>query len=209
MLIDHFPEFSKPAARPMPLSPEGLPLRSCFVCGDLGFEVTVDGDYKECWRKKMGAEHNQATPAGLVLSRSVADLVRRKVAIEPHLFYVARQLAAGTSEKPIERDRLIEGNFTFSKSPLRLFHRSVETLRSVWLLPVGSRKESPDGYWIITDAEDFAAWVARARSAPITQLTTIHRVARRNFPLFAEQLELEFWRDLGPQNSEVPQCSIS
>ena len=68
----------------------------------------------------------------------------------------------------------------------------IEDLRSEWLLPVGARKDDPSGYWIITDAADFAEWFTRSKSSPLTQLTTIHRVARRHFPTFAGQIELDF-----------------
>ncbi len=60
---------------------------------------------------------------------------------------------------------------------------------------VGSRKQEPSGYWIITDLEDFKEWFDRVKAAPITQLTTIHRVAKANFPVFAEQIEMDFWTD--------------
>jgi hypothetical protein len=78
---------------------------------------------------------------------------------------------------------------------LRKFHAAIEELRRVWMLPIGSRKDSPAGYWIITDVKDFEEWINRSKSAPITQLTTIYKVAKRNFPIFAEQMELDIFND--------------
>ena len=134
-----------------------------------------------------------------MIERAIRELRVEKRPIDQHTFFVAQTLMPFTAERPCKRDWLIDKHFTFSASSLRKFHDTIETLRKDWLLPVGSRKESPGGYWIITDAADFAAWFDRAKSAPITQLTTIYRNAKRNFPVFAEQMELEFWNDIEPQ----------
>lgn len=193
MLIDLRTQPAKP--QPMPLFDDA---RRCFECMDMGFVVSKDGEFSWCWRGRAGAEHNKQSPAAFVLQRAVEQLRIAKLPVEPHVFHVARHIAAGTSAEPIRREKLIEGNFGYSKSPLRMFHKVVEILRAEWLLPVGSRKAAPAGYWICTDQKDFAEWVERTKAAPITQLTTIHRVAKRNFPLFAEQLELQFFNDVLP-----------
>lgn len=175
----------------------------CFACGDIGFTVEKDGTVRECWRRRAGAEHNSPAPAALILRRSVENLRRRRVTVDPHVFLVASRLAKHTAERPAERDRILENWFGRTHSPLRAFHKVIETLRAEWLLPVASRKSHPAGYWICSELDDFAEWVGRCKSAPITQLTTIHRVARANFPVFAEQLELEFWADLKAEDVEV------
>lgn len=200
MLTSHLANTPEPPSVILPLFDS---VRRCHECQDIGFVVSKDGEFNWCWRARAGAEHNKQSPAAFVLQRAVEQLRIAKITIEPHIFYVARQIAAGTSAEPVKREKLIEGNFTYSKSPLRMFHKAVETLRSVWLLPVGSRKEAPAGYWICTDQKDFAEWVERAKSAPVTQLSTIHRVAKRNFPLFAEQLELQFFNDILPVLEDV------
>lgn len=167
----------------------------CFECSDLGFTLNREGQISTCWRISAGAAHNPASAAAQMLRLAANRLMIRKIVIDPHVFQVARQIAAGTAEKPVKREQLIEGNFQYTRLSLRAFQGVVETLRSVWLLPVGSRKGDPSGYWIVTDADDFKSWVERAKSAPLTQLTTIHRVAKANFPVFAEQMEIEFWKD--------------
>jgi hypothetical protein len=79
---------------------------------------------------------------------------------------------------------------------IRKLHSWIEELRKSWLLPIGGRKSGFSGYWIITDLEDFKEWIKAVMSAPITQLGTVHKLAKHNFPVFAEQMELDFWKDM-------------
>lgn len=168
----------------------------CPACGDIGLELDATGTPTRCWRIKANAVHNEPTPAGTVVASALENLRRERQMINAHDLDVAKTLAKYTSAQPAKKERLIECHFSYSASSLRLFHSAIERLRREWLLPVGSRKDRPSGYWIITEIGDFADWVDRAKSAPITQLTTIHRVAKRNFPVFAEQMELDFWNDI-------------
>lgn len=172
----------------------------CFACHDLGLEYQDGGVASQCWRIAAGAPHNSQNAAAQMIERALREMRIEKVAIDRHTFEVARSLAEFTSANPAKRDDLIKRHFTFTASALRNFHAAIEILRKVWLLPVGSRKgthdESPAGYWIITDAADFAEWFATAKTAPITQLTTIHRLAKRNFPILAEQMDIEFYNDV-------------
>lgn len=173
----------------------------CFSCHDVGFDVSKEGIISTCWRAKAGAEHNEANEASKMIARAIHQLMIEKVAVEPHVFAVARTLTQYTTAAPCKGSRLEDLHFSHVKDSRRECSATMETLRKVWLLPVGSRRESPAGYWIISDLDDFAAWVIKAKAGPITSLTTIHRVAKRNFPHFAEQLELDFWRDMHPQNA--------
>lgn len=174
----------------------------CWECEDTGLWMTPAGTVATCPRVQTGMPHNRPNAAAEMLQRAVTNLTRRKAAINSHLFDVARHLAAGTSKEPCDRDELIRKHFGYTSNQLRHFHKAIEELRRIWALPVGSRKDPPAGYWIITDLEDFKAWVERSKSAPITQLSTIHHVARRNFPIFAEQMELAFWNDIPVQDED-------
>ncbi len=170
----------------------------CFACGDLGFTLDGTGVINQCWRQKSGIDHNLPNEAAKMIARAVQNLTTERVPIDQHVFGVAKTLSRYTSESPCKRDRLADIHFAHVRDPKRECALLIETLRKVWLLPVGGRKEPPFGYWLITDIDDFAEWVSRAKAAPITQLTTIHRVAKRNFPIFAEQMELEFYNDIVP-----------
>lgn len=122
-------------------------------------------------------------------------------------FDIARILTRFSSEKPCPRRRLEELFFELHGKENhgdteRKIKGYIETLRHDWLLPIGSRKSDPCGYWIITDLEDFKNWYSSVTQAPITLLSTIHKVAKHNFPVFAEQMELDFWTDLKPVEIE-------
>lgn len=169
-----------------PIFEPDLPIARCFACSDLGFTFER-GRLSDCWRIAAGAAHVAASPSSLAVRRSVTELVDQGIHVSPHLLLVARSLAFATSDRPITGRRLIELHFGHCKSPLRELHEAIETLLRVWLLPVGARKSQPPGYWVITDADEFAEWLASARSAPIRRLDTIYRVARHNFPRLAGQ----------------------
>ena len=190
--------------RPLSLVTSHLsPVPRCFHCGDLGFDVDKFGVVSTCWRIPTGTPHNEANEAAKMIERACRSLMIEKVAIDQHVFHVAKTLTQYTTATPCNRDWLLDAHFQHTPSSLRNLASVIETLRKVWLMPIGSRKESPSGYWIIIDAEDFANWVTHAKAAPVTQLTTIHRVAKRNFPVFADQLELDFWRDMGTQQVQA------
>ncbi len=169
-----------------------MPTERCFNCSDLGF-VVENNARRFCWRFRGGVPHNAPSEAARMLERSVEHLIIRKLAIDPQHFEIAKLLARYTTGQPFDRAATLENHFAL---PLRHFQNLIEDLRRIWLLPVGSRKFKPVGYWIITDADDFSDWVTRCKAAPITQLSTIAAVARRNFPILADQLELEFWQDM-------------
>ncbi len=177
-----------------------VPQAACQRCFDTGIWLTPKNQVAVCPRVQMRERHNEPNNASLILRRATNRLFDKKLWINSQAFDLARVLTNYTSRKPCSRTSLFElffadTNFT-EANKLRKFHSMVEELRAIWLLPVGSRKCDPSGYWIITDLADFKAWIDRVKSAPITQLTTIHRVAKHNFPVFAEQLELEFYNDI-------------
>ena len=169
----------------------------CSRCGDLGVWMTPAGAAAVCPVIQMGQPHVEPNAAAKLIERATRSLAFRELPILTLPFEVARTLSYSTSSEPCDREYLLNKHFGWqSASRLRKFHYVIEELRSGWLLPIGSRKEEPFGYWIITDEADFKDWFERTRSAPIKQLSTIHKVARANFPIFAEQIELEFWKDM-------------
>jgi hypothetical protein len=175
----------------------------CHVCKDVGLWELPNGLIGKCpniVQHPHGFTHNAPGPAATSIRRAVFSLQAREQPVNSHLFSLAVGLRSFTSKQPCQREYLLETYFRYASAEgrLRHFHKAIEDLRKTWFLPIGSRKDPPSGYWIITELDDFADWVERSKAAPITQLTTIHRVARANFPVFAEQLEFEFWKDLEP-----------
>lgn len=172
----------------------------CERCGDLGININSSGLVVTCPDIALQRPHSQPNQAAKIIERATRSLMFRKVPVNPLSFDVARALSRRTTDVPAPRQTLLDKYFGWaSNQRLRKFHFVIEELRSVWLLPVASRKGTPHGYWIATEEADFADWVQRSKSAPIKQLTTIHKVARANFPILAEQLELEFWQDMQPE----------
>lgn len=168
----------------------------CPRCLDIGIRISPVGVFEPCPAIVLGQPHGDPSPAALMIQRAVT---RRGVPADSHLFDVARTLAVFSTTYPCSRFELIERHFSFvsgSEAQRRKVSAAIERLRDEWLLPVGSRKGHPSGYWIITDEDDFEAWYQAKKAQPLKELTTLHRLARVHWPIFAEQLELEF-TDLG------------
>lgn len=170
-----------------------MSINKCFECGDLGF-VLNDGVDSACWRLRWNAPHNAPGRAAVMLREAVEYLRIRKLLVDKQHFEIAKLLTRHTSKDPFNKAELLETHYTM---PLRSFMGVIEDLRKVWLLPIASSKSKPYGYWFITDADEFSEWVRVAGAAPRTQLITIARVARRNFPKFAQQFELDFKNEIG------------
>lgn len=172
----------------------------CERCLNTGIWLTPRNEVSVCPRVQCGDPHKEPNEASQILRRSVNRQFEIKSRIDPMCFDLARILTNFSSNEPCVRQEIFDhffGDTNFSyQNCLRKFHSMVEEIRKVWLLPIGSRKADPSGYWIITDLEDFKDWISRVKAAPITQLSTIHRVAKHNFPIFAEQMEIDFFNDI-------------
>lgn len=170
----------------------------CGRCRDIGVCLTPQNRIEVCPRIQCGDRHTEPNAAAKLIERAGRSLIFRNIPANQHAFNVARALTRYTSEKPCTAQKLIDKYFGWGGSQqLRHLHHAVEELRSVWLLPVGSRKHQPYGYWIITDEDDYKQWFEATKASPVTQLSMLHRNAKANFPVFAEQIEMEFWRDMG------------
>lgn len=178
----------------------GVYSQHCYRCGDSGLWLTpTDGRIGTCPVISLGQPHAELNAAARLIERAGRSLDFRKIKANPVAFDVARALVKFDCRTPCSREYLLDKYFGWaSHNRLRKFHSVIEELRAVWLLPVVSRKGAPSGYWISTDQKDFEAWVERASRAPRTQMTTIFRLAKANWPVYGEQIEMEFWRDMGP-----------
>jgi hypothetical protein len=181
----------------------------CTICSDFGMWLTPKGDVLPCPVIARGDYHNAPNAAAMLVHGSLAALKQADARIDSRQFELARKLSSFATDRPCDRREILSEFFSYlpmsDANQLRKFHAAIEDLRRVWLLPIGSRKDAPSGYWIITDQKDFEQWFERSKSAPITQLSTIYKVAKRNFPIFAEQLELDFWNDV--QTDDLPSAA--
>lgn len=180
--------------------------RTCDRCFDTGIWLTPRNEVAVCPRVQMRQPHSEPNAASLILRRSTNLLFEKQIWIHAQAFDLARILTNYTSENPCPRQEIFDTFYCSTTlnyaNQLRKFHALVEELQKIWLLPVGARKNEPSGYWVITDLEDFKKWVKHAIAAPITRISTIHRVARHNFPVFAKQIEFEFWNDIKSEVTE-------
>lgn len=185
---------------------ENLPLfdsvasRTCPRCFDTGIWLTPKNQVEYCPRVLMGDHPYEPNDAAVRVYREAYRLKGLEIYIQNQSFDLARLLTNFSTDHPCPRQEIFDTFYgdtelTYSNQ-LRKFHGIIEEFRKLWLLPIGSRKAEPSGYWIITELADYKEWYKRATAAPITQLSTIHRNAKHNFPVFAEQMELNFWRDL-------------
>lgn len=167
----------------------------CERCFDTGLWLTPLNEVHVCPRIQCGDKHDEPNEASRILKRAADNLKRRQIWANPMAFDLARIICKYTTNEPCRRSVLLEYFFDdthFSEDyRLRKFHGLIEELQKVWFLPIGARKFEPS-YWMITDLEDFKIWLKSATSAPLTRLTTIYQVARANFPVYADQLEMNF-----------------
>lgn len=184
-----------------------FPASSCPRCFETGIWLSPRNEVNICPQIQLGLPHDEPNQASLIIRKAANRMLQQKKFIHAFEFELARILTHYDSQKPCSREILFDFFFADTnldfRSKLRKFHELIESLRKVWLLPVGSRKSEPCGYWIITNLNDYKAWIDRAKSAPITQLSTIHANARFNYPEYAEQLELEFWQDVEPTEVQI------
>lgn len=172
----------------------------CGWCFRIGYRIAPQGGVERCPTLVMGEPHVDITPEGEAISRAIRRVNEIKLPPDPLHFDIARTIAKiGSTKSPCKSGDLIERHFSYVIGPenrRRLVTRNVQFLRDIWRLPLCSRKDAPAGYWISVDAEDFGQWVKTAANEPITRHATIRRVARANWPQFAEQMELDFVSEL-------------
>lgn len=164
----------------------------CERCFDTRLWITFSGRVEACPRN---AErwHPPANAASQMLARAMSSGNGRPSGMA---FDFARMLTHFSSADPCPTQAAL--GYMFGDTllthtvQLRKLAYVVEELRHVWRLPVGSRKDAPAGYWIITDLEDCKRWLRHATAAPKTQLATIWRSAKAAFPVLAGQHEFSF-----------------
>lgn len=170
-----------------------VPFAACPKCFDTNIWLTPENLVRQC--PMIPGGHRAPNSAAQMVKRAARRLNELELWVNQSCFDLARILTHYSTGKPCSRQSLFEhffdGNHTESYK-LRKFHSWIEELRTVWLLPVGSRKDEPSGYWIISDLEDCKNWLRHANAAPIKQLSTNWKVAKNNFPKLAGQKEFEF-----------------
>ena len=140
-------------------------------------------------------KHHLIPPhAANIVAREAKRVQSLYSGIEEVEFHVARILCSFSKDNRcpgIELEKFFyhrTGNLT-----RRWLMHVIESLRSKWLLPIGSSRIKPAaGYWIITGVSEYGQWLEHGLQASRTQFRKFYENARHNYPEFAEQLKLEF-----------------
>jgi hypothetical protein len=127
-------------------------------------------------------------PSAARLTHVCFDRVKANHFLHKQQFDLARLLCKATAKYPLGLNTLC--------AHLQLSDRSVkgyiETLRSQWLLPIGSSKFPPSGYYWISSPDEFKQWLEAYLSQPKEEFRTAHRMLRANFPELAGQINFDF-----------------
>lgn len=178
---------------------------TCELCFGIGLRHRPTGGIEECPALQLGSEHCDLSEEGKRICRAVEVMRRRKLDVDPIHFDVARSLAQFSTDKPCSSHELGQRHFSYKdgEDRRRLVTKNIKFLRDIWFLPVASRKEKPMGYWISVTEQDFRKYVERATNEPISTLSTLHRMAKANWPEFAEQMEIDVWKDFGVEEKAL------
>lgn len=167
----------------------------CFECLDTNLEITLYG--VQACQACVGARESRSH-AATMLARIAFRRVEKGQPLDPMLIQIARILTFFTSEQPLP-GAMIE---THLRLDYRTAKKMIETLRREYLLPIGSRKGDPNGYWIMTTAAEFIEWDRQFRSQAISLFATSYRLMRANFPHLAGQTSLDFTETVKQQIEE-------
>lgn len=99
---------------------------------------------------------------------------------------IARRIAHHRHVHPVGLEELAE----YVGMDARGLKSAVRELRWRWLLPVGSRRSQPSGYYWIHDADEARAWAGEYLSQAREEFRLVRRLFARAFPSLAGQLTL-------------------
>lgn len=101
---------------------------------------------------------------------------------------IADDLSRATGERPLPLEVLRE-RYGMDERGVK---SSVQQLRDEYLLPIGSRRHTPAGYFWIHSLKEFQDWHQQYLSQAKTTFATAYKLARRHWPTYAGQLALDF-----------------
>jgi hypothetical protein len=170
--------------------------------------LTIDPRCQYCWDTGLWMPAGRVsvcpdlTLPSHVISSIRANIIAREATrvqdlckhLNENEFDIARFLTHFEKDTPCPREKLdylLHGKITLQTA--RAVMKLIEILRSLWMLPVGSSRVPPAGYWIITESKEYERWFDHALQASRTQFAKFYRNARHNYPHFASQLSFNFF----------------
>jgi hypothetical protein len=125
--------------------------------------------------------------------------------IDDSMFAMASALVSARVDYPILGEALasLTGAEGESALQLRFVKRLAQRLRKEWHLPVCGRRETPFGYFIAANADEFLDWMRTTRAQAISELATAYHLFTSNFPQLAGQQSLDFVNTVSTELQEA------
>lgn len=154
----------------------------CFDSGLIWQGSDGPGSCLQC------AERRDLPDASAKLIRAIYERVAANKLINKQQFDVARALVKSTVQIPVPLNILMR-HFDTTDRTIKGY---IESLRTDWLLPIGSSKFPPSGYYWINSAEEFKAWLEAYLSQPKEEFRTAYRMLKANFSELTGQVNFNF-----------------
>lgn len=167
---------------------------NCGACMDSGIIPDMFKTVDQC-------KHCQAS-LGAISYRvygCLCDLMIKRQEIDSTMLTMARLLVSGVSDAPIPGEALAD----LLECSERRVKKTAKLLRDDWRLPIVGSRESPRGYFIAANAEEFLSWMRVTRSQAISELATAYHLFKTNFPALAGQQSFQFVEDVSRELQEA------
>lgn len=169
---------------------------ACRKCLDTGVALDRAGHPIRCDAHANAFEFSEAA---VRLSVRLWLMVSQQKAVDARTVRIARLLAHATFDRPLQ-GKLLRSHFDMTERDLK---GVIETLRAEWVLPIGSRRVPPYGYYWIDSPEEFKDWLRTMRSQAMRELSTAYRLYRDVYPELAGQESLDFAADFSRDLQEA------
>jgi hypothetical protein len=172
-------------------------VRVCPSCWSTGVAARIQSE--QLFFSRCGACNSAVfTSPALRLSERIFQRAEKCLPVDVRELVMSRALVHATPHVPAPRHLLM--------SLLGATEREVKdiarTLRREWVLPVGSNRRKPYGYYWISTAEEYLEWSRPYRAQALDELVTEHKL-RQLFPELAGQSSFDFVHDLQRQIEEA------
>lgn len=158
---------------------------ACPECSDTGIAMQLYGP-SEC--KVCAYKERPFNPTARRIHDCVLELIARGTKIDAQLWEVARALAHSSFDAPVPGEKL-QAKLGIDR---RTLSDRMKRLRDEWFLPALATRQKPTGYYVATRPEHFELWRRHTYGQAMSELVTLYRLQRSNFPELAGQQTLDF-----------------
>lgn len=169
---------------------------TCRACLDTGVALTSKGPQPCESCEAAGKQFSEAAVRFRVRLWLVKD---QGQAVDEAALRVALLLTHATFERPLQ-GKLLRAHLRLDERSLK---SAVETLRTVLLLPIGSHRHPPYGYFWMRSPDEFNHWLKTMRGQAMTELVTGYRLFKAVYPELAGQESLTFSEDFARDLQEA------